>query len=164
MSRFMPPTLAALLLLCGPNPLVAEFGAEVVDCGNKATALVAISHDGLLTLGSAFCVDKPGLFVTTAGVVASAAGPRSVLNLVMDTGLPSQRITRAKVLRQDGDAIWRSSRPMARPGSLLWSSAERPTSRNWRRLSSSDIPLVACWPSDPGLIPTSPCCPAASAR
>ena len=73
MSRFMPPALAALLLLSGPNPVAAQLGAEAVDRGKKATALVAISHDGLLTMGSAFCIDKSGLFVTTAGVVETAA-------------------------------------------------------------------------------------------
>jgi hypothetical protein len=44
MSRFMPPALAALPLLFGPNLVFAQFGAEVVDCGKKSTALVAISH------------------------------------------------------------------------------------------------------------------------
>ena len=96
--------LAALLLLSEPSPVAAQLGAEAVDRGKKATALVAISHDGLLTMGSAFCIDKSGLFVTTAGVVVTAAAPKSVLLLVTDIGLPSQRITRAKVLRHDDDA------------------------------------------------------------
>ncbi len=104
MSRFVPPALAALLLLSEPNPVAAQLGADAIDRGKKATALVAISHDGLLTMGSAFCIDKLGLFATTAGVVETAAGPKSVLRLVTDIGLPSQRITRAKVLRRDVDA------------------------------------------------------------
>ena len=74
MSRFVPPALAALLLLSEPSPVAAQLGAEAVDRGKKATALVAISHDGLLTMGSAFCIDKSGLFVTAAGVVEAIFG------------------------------------------------------------------------------------------
>ena len=96
--------LTAVLLLSGPNSVVAQLGGEAIDRGKKATALVAISHDGLLTMGTAFCIDKTGLFLTTAGVVETAARPQSVLRLVMDIGLPSQRIMRGKVLRRDVDA------------------------------------------------------------
>ncbi len=104
MSRSVPPALAVLLLSFWPNPLVAQIGPETVYRGKRATALVEISHNGLSTLGTAFCIDESGLFVTTSRVVDKAAEKNSVLRLVLNAGLPSQRAVRAKVYRRDNEA------------------------------------------------------------
>ena len=51
--------------------------------------------------GSAFCIDKSGLFLTNAHVVEQAIEEGSRIGLVLDGGRATQRILRARVLRHD---------------------------------------------------------------
>ena len=104
MARSIPPALAALLLAFWPIPLVAQIGPEVIDRGKKATALVEISHQGLSTMGTGFCIDDSGLFVTSARVAEKAAEKNNAVRLVLDARPPSQRAVRAKVYRRHNDA------------------------------------------------------------
>ena len=103
MSRIISQALAGLIVVCGWGSSAAQLADEVVDRGKKATVLVQISHDRQVTLGSAFCVRKSGLFITTAGVVEKAAIKGSVVRLVVDIGLKTQRVLQAKVLRQNAE-------------------------------------------------------------
>ena len=80
-----------------------------------ATVLVRISHEAGFTLGTAFCIDKSGLFLSTAGVVEKASAKGGAIGLIFDGGLKTQKVRRAKLLRQDEDAnptwpCWRSLR------------------------------------------------------
>src|SRR5262249_58795248 len=52
--------------------------------------------------GTAFCVQASGIFLTCEQVVRFA-GPAPQVTLVLDPGLPSQRVLRAKLLRADKD-------------------------------------------------------------
>src|SRR5207253_9258889 len=53
--------------------------------------------------GSASCVDQSGLFITNAHVIEGEAGEEGRVRLVVDSGLATQRILTAKVLRHDDD-------------------------------------------------------------
>jgi S1-C subfamily serine protease len=104
MSRSVSLAIAVLLTLSASNRCGAQIKPDAIDGGKRATVLVRISHEGGFTFGSAFCVDKSGLFLTTAGVVEKAAAKGSALGLIIDGGLKTQRVRRAKVLRQDEEA------------------------------------------------------------
>jgi S1-C subfamily serine protease len=68
----------------------------------KATALVEVSARAGECSGTAFCVDRSGLFITNAHVVEDTqSDSRYVVKLVMDSGLPTQRAIRAEVVRVD---------------------------------------------------------------
>jgi WD40 repeat protein len=77
---------------------------DVVGLGKKATALVEVTAprpEGGGS-GSAFCIDRSGLFITNAHVVAEAEGGQAELRLVLDTGRGSKRlILRARIVRSD---------------------------------------------------------------
>ena len=104
MSRFAQSALALVLLAINSSSIFAQIDSDSVNRGKKATALVEIAHNGLTTMGTAFCIDESGLFVTTARVVETAAGKESKLSLTLDGGLPSQRAVRARVYRRDNEA------------------------------------------------------------
>ena len=48
---------------------------------------------------SAFCIDKSGLFLTNAHTVEVCIDDPTNLNLIIDSGLPTERLVRAKVVR-----------------------------------------------------------------
>jgi WD40 repeat protein/S1-C subfamily serine protease len=76
----------------------------VVGLGKKATALVEVTAPGPEGggSGSAFCIDRSGLFITNAHVIDEAEGGRAELRLVLETGRSSNRlILRARVVRSD---------------------------------------------------------------
>ncbi len=87
----------------GPAAAAAEAGHfEMIRKGKAATALVEVSTRAGECSGTAFCVDRSGLFVTNAHVIEDTTGdPRHVVNLVLDSGLPTQRTQRATVVRID---------------------------------------------------------------
>jgi WD40 repeat protein len=62
---------------------------------------VEISLPGEYVSGTAFCIDKSGLFVTSAHAVKKASEGRGDVRLVIDIGLDSQRAVPAKVRRAD---------------------------------------------------------------
>jgi S1-C subfamily serine protease len=95
--------LAGLLVLCGSEPGFVQLEPDLVERGKKATALVEVSGAQGDATASAFCVDPSGLFVTNAHVIAGAAGRNSRIRLVVDSGLATQRILPAKVLRRDDE-------------------------------------------------------------
>jgi hypothetical protein len=95
--------LAVLLVLYGAGPGAAQIEPESVERGKKGTALVEVSGARGDATGSAFCVDKSGLFITNAHVVRGASGKGGRIRLVLDSGLATQRILRARVLRRDDE-------------------------------------------------------------
>jgi S1-C subfamily serine protease len=68
-----------------------------------ASALVEVSGIQGDATGSAFCVEKSDLFVTNAQVAAGADAKVGRVRLVIDSGLASQRILPAKVVRLDDE-------------------------------------------------------------
>jgi WD40 repeat protein len=93
------------LVLCGvflgidAAPGRAEPAPEVIEKGKKATALVEVTTAQGEVNGSAFCIDRSGLFITNAHVVSEAASIKNPVRLVIDIGQKSQRSLPAKVLR-----------------------------------------------------------------
>ncbi len=98
MTRNTLRALLVLLMASGSARSQEQFRAELIERGKKATALV---QTGVLWEGSAFCIDKTGLFVTTAHVVHKALDVNAEIKLVLDTGSASERSLRAKLLRRD---------------------------------------------------------------
>jgi S1-C subfamily serine protease len=86
-----------------PAAAAAEAGHfEMIRKGKATTALVEVSTRAGECSGTAFCIDRSGLFITNAHVIAGATkDPRHIVNLVMDSGLPTQRTGRAEVVRVD---------------------------------------------------------------
>ena len=77
----------------------AESTAANVLRAKKATALVELPRTaGRVGFGTAFCIDRSGLFVTNAHVATKAAG---TMKLVLDAGNENQQVLSAKVVRVD---------------------------------------------------------------
>jgi len=86
--------------LAGARPEADKFA--VIGKGKKATALVEVSTRAGECSGSAFCIDRSGLFITNAHVIEDTIkDSRYLVNLVLDIGLPTQRNRRAEVVRVD---------------------------------------------------------------
>jgi hypothetical protein len=102
MQRRLLILLAAIQLAYDPESCVAEGSAELLARAKRATALVEIRTGETRGFGTAFCVDRSGLFVTNAHVVDDAAEDGSV-KLVMNIGQKDQRVTRARVVRSNRD-------------------------------------------------------------
>jgi len=77
-----------------PPPSKAEIAKRAKAC----TAFIEVKP----VSGSGFCVHSSGLFVTNAHVV-SRGGGGSEVTLVLDAGLKTQKIYKAKVLRRDAE-------------------------------------------------------------
>jgi hypothetical protein len=101
-----PAVRAAFALLA--LPLAAALAAaaeplsraEVAKLAKPATALVEVKGVGF---GSSFCVHPSGLFVTNEHVVA-ALPPDGAVTLVLDPGLETQKVLKARVVRKDKEA------------------------------------------------------------
>ena len=76
MVKLLSIALAILLLLVGSAPSRAQHKPEIIERGKKATALVEVVTAKGRATGSAFCVDKSGLFITNSHVVEGAAGSK----------------------------------------------------------------------------------------
>jgi S1-C subfamily serine protease len=94
----------------GPRPRVSAARTKaseerpkevVVGLGKRASALVEISFPRGKVSGTAFCIDKSGLFVTNSHVVEMLAEVQGDLRLVLDIGLNTQRSVSARVRRAD---------------------------------------------------------------
>src|SRR5262245_52126678 len=72
----------------------AKTRVEIVKAAKPATALVDLKPH----YGSAFCVHPSGLFMTSEHVVRTA-GPGSSVKLILDAGLKTEKVLKAKVLR-----------------------------------------------------------------
>jgi len=70
---------------------------EVLRRGRRATALVEADTSRGKVRGSAFCIDRSGLFITNAHVVRGVGDIR----LILEIGEPTQRVVQARVLRKD---------------------------------------------------------------
>ena len=86
----------ALLPLASPYVAWGQVGLESIKRGKKATALVELNN----AMGSAFCVDAEGLFLTSAHIVESAS-LGSKARLVLQGGEAGQKVLNAKILRID---------------------------------------------------------------
>lgn len=91
--------MAVVIVLCmfSGLSLAADFKPEVIQAAKKGTALVAIESQP--ALGTAFCIDASGYFVTCLPVVEGARG--APLRLVLSAGEENQRVLDAKVVRID---------------------------------------------------------------
>jgi S1-C subfamily serine protease len=86
--------------VAGAAPQTDSF--EAIRKGKKATAFVEVSTRAGECSGTAFCIDRSGLFITNAHVIEDTTNDsRYVVNLVMDIGLPAQRTKRAEIVRID---------------------------------------------------------------
>src|SRR4051812_47912772 len=100
MVKLLSVGLSGLLVIVGSAPSLAQLAPETIQRVKKATALVEVTTAKAGASGSAFCVDKSGLFITNAHVVLGA-GKEATVRLVLDIGLDSQRSLEAKLLRHD---------------------------------------------------------------
>ena len=106
MCKSASSTLSLLLVLIASTPLRAQHKTQVIERGKRATALVEVRTAEGGGSGSAFCIDKSGLFITNSHVVRGPGQGKDDVRLVVDIGLKTQRSIRAKVLRADDDLIW----------------------------------------------------------
>ena len=72
MLKLFSPAIAVLLFSIGSAAAQAQHKPEVIERGKKATALVEVETAKGGASGSAFCIDKSGLFITNAHVVRGA--------------------------------------------------------------------------------------------
>ncbi len=94
MSRYQSFALASLLVAALTADGFAQLAPDVIQRATKATALVELSNAGGWT-GTAFCIDKSGLFLTNARVVQKAIDDTGTIRLVLDASLETQRSPRA---------------------------------------------------------------------
>jgi len=96
-SRFFLATLCAVQFAA---PAWAEklTKAEIGQAGKTATVFLEVPGRGT---GSAFCVHSSGLFLTNEHVVRGAE--KAEIKLVLDSGLRTQRILSASIVRVDKD-------------------------------------------------------------
>jgi hypothetical protein len=110
-SSFVVSILLGILLALGAKDLAAQaIRPEMIERAKRATALVESAEDhGPVILkvvknGSAFCIDRSGLFITCASVVTSTnlgISGKIEVHVVLDAGKESARKLRATVLRHD---------------------------------------------------------------
>ncbi|WP_406695291.1 serine protease [Singulisphaera sp. Ch08] len=112
---FIIPVL--LCILTGTIPAQAQVSPDVIERGKRATALVEVFTDKGQATGSAFCIDKSGLFVTNAHVI-SGGGTGERINLVLDIGRKSQRTLPAEPLWIDEEIDLALLKARPRSGSL----------------------------------------------
>jgi S1-C subfamily serine protease len=85
----------------GLTPNDGQHKPEVIERGKRATAFVqVVTSEGRAT-GSAFCIDRSGLFITNAHVVEGAADGQGQVWLVVDIGRKTQSKLRSRVLKAD---------------------------------------------------------------
>ena len=92
------PWLVVAFFTAGPSAVAdqAPSRAEIAKRAKACTAYVEVTP----VSGSGFCVHPSGLFVTNAHVVSRGGGDGAV-TLVLDAGLKTQKVLKAKVLRRD---------------------------------------------------------------
>jgi S1-C subfamily serine protease len=99
--------LAILMIgLMGVSRAGAQTGAngDVVTIGKSATALVEVTAPGNEegSTGTAFCIDKSGLFITNSHVIGDAEGGRADIRIVLEPGPNRKRQSlRARIVRSD---------------------------------------------------------------
>jgi hypothetical protein len=94
-ARYRCCALTILLTALSPAP-AADDGltrAQLNKLGKPATALVEVKGRGMY--GSAFCIHSSGLFLTNEHVA------QGELNLILDPGLKTEKVYRARVVRSD---------------------------------------------------------------
>jgi S1-C subfamily serine protease len=103
MARLKSLALGVVIVVMGLAASEAQHSPAVIERGKRATAFVeVVTSEGRAT-GSAFCIDRSGLFVTNAHVVGGAADGRGQVWLVVDIGRRTQRRLRTKVIKADPD-------------------------------------------------------------
>ena len=96
LSALVSPLLAAK----EPLPREEVLGAEEIARRAKPCTVLVELRPGS---GSGFCVHSSGLFVTNEHVIQSA-GKDTTVTLVLNPGLKTQKVLKAKVLRRDKKA------------------------------------------------------------
>jgi WD40 repeat protein len=96
-SRARAMLVLVAFALASPSQGQTLTKPEVAKIGKAATALVE-ARAGKAS-GSAFCINAAGLFLTNEHVVRGDAG---TIRLILDSGLETQKIVQARVVRMDG--------------------------------------------------------------
>jgi WD40 repeat protein len=98
-------TILVFLLGCVhlfATPASAQSTREVLERCKRAIALVEVTRPNEERTGTAFCVDPLGIFITPSELVGDdRRQARGNIRLVLDSGLPTQRVRRAFVVRTD---------------------------------------------------------------
>lgn len=87
-----------LLLIAWAAPVSWGLAPELVERGEQATALVQSASDPARSIGSAFCINSQGIFITAARLAGQEG---SSVRLVLLPGDPKSRAVDAKVVRLD---------------------------------------------------------------
>ena len=99
-SRFLCGAIVLAILSVAPTPARADFKAEQIRRGKRATALVVLPTGK--GFGTAFCIDTAGVFVTSAHVVKTATA--GTVSLVLNSADADEKKVVAEVLRVDKKA------------------------------------------------------------
>ncbi len=100
MSKCSSLVLCILLVDSGRALGAEPIRPEVLERGKRATAFVEVTGSRGSSRGSAFCIDRSGLFITSVHALEKLANGAQI-DLVLDAGLVSQRKLTATVLRSD---------------------------------------------------------------
>jgi S1-C subfamily serine protease len=96
MTRFLRCATLVLAVLGVADSCPAQFSLDVIKRGKEATVLVE-AEDGEGGVGTAFCIDPGGLFVTNAHVVEMGSKHK----LIVNPSLPSQAVYHPRILSVD---------------------------------------------------------------
>ena len=92
--------LCILLSCCGTALAAGGISPEILDRGKRATAFIEVTGAYGTWRGSGFCIDRSGLFITSARIIEKATQGAEI-QLVLDTRLASQRKLTATLLSSD---------------------------------------------------------------
>jgi S1-C subfamily serine protease len=101
--RFFLLAVLAQVLAIAPAPADPLSRVEVGKLGKSATAFVEVKANGRTSSGSAFCVHSSGLFITNEHVVRPSGQP-GIIRLILDSGLTTQRVLTASIVRSDKES------------------------------------------------------------
>lgn len=109
---------ALLVLILGliPGAAVAQVNQKLIEAGRRATVYVVIeSGSNLISMGSGFCIDATGVFITNQHVVEPLNKDKNAkIFLVIAPGTKYQRILTPTVVKADAArdvAVLRVDRP-----------------------------------------------------
>ena len=98
--RFHAITLLLSLILtpCSDALQSDLYYDQLAKRGKDATALVVINGRGI---GTAFCVERQGWFITNQHVIKGVETAKGEVKLILNSGLKSEKVVKAQVFRHD---------------------------------------------------------------
>lgn len=103
--------LATVFILTAP--CLADVDRSVLESSRRATGFVLTEFNDVLSMGTGFCIDTSGLFITNNHVISNK-GQYGRIKVVLAPGTPSARILSATVVKADPNldlALLRVDRP-----------------------------------------------------